>query len=365
MEVNMGRLLGEKGRMVIFALILIIGQVLTGCALLPDEEIRPSPVVHTMAKTEYELEIATKRDLVNFKNINCTYEQLKDEALSFGIGDLGVSKVYVETGDEVKKGDLLAELHMGDIDDQIYRLRHQIKVNEITLDYTKELMRLEIEKQLLLFENGSLNQELYHKEVANIRDSYTATINNIEETLYLDNLALDANKAKRDQGRIYAGMDGIVTYVKPALLWRDSIKDEVVIRVIDNKQFAFKADTEYSSYFQEGDIVDITLRLGGKVYEAKVTHDRENPNIIYFELLEPVFELGVGARGTVTLILEEKNDVLSVSKGAIRSTEEFQYVYYLNEDGIRSMKKVTVGMETSEFVEITSGLETGDIIIKR
>ena len=364
MEVNMGRILREKGRIGIFSLILIIGQVLTGCALLPEEETRPSPVVHTMEKVEYEMEIATKRDLVNSKNINCTYEQLKDEALSFGIGNL-LAKVYVQTGDEVKKGDLLAELLMGDIDNQIERLEHQIKLNEVKLSHTKELMKLEIEKQTLLFKSGGLNQEQYDNEVSRIRDNYSATIQNLEETLYLDNLDLDANITRRNLGRIYAGLDGIVTYVKPTLGYRETEKDEVVIKVIDNKQFAFKAETEYSSYFQEGDIVDVKMRLGGNVYKAKVTHDKENPNIIYFELLEPVFELGVGARGTVTLILEEKKDVLSVSRGAIRNTEEFQYVYYLNEDGIRSMKKVTVGMETSDFVEITSGLETGEIIIKR
>src|SRR5690606_26397535 len=119
-----------------------------------------------------------------------------------------------------------------------------------------------------------------------------------------------------------------------------------------------RVETEYARYFIDGEVVDIEMRLnGGDIYKAIVSNDIDNPEVVYFELQEPNFNLNVGDRGTINLILEQKEDVLTVSSRALRKANDFYYVYYVNEDGIRSMKEVTIGMMGNNSVEITSGLE--------
>lgn len=350
----------------LLSLALITGQALTACSLLPVEESRPSPVVQSMERVDYALEMVTRQDIVNFKNIYCTYEQLEDESLSFGIGDKTVEKVYIDVGSQVKAGDLLAELSLGSIDDQIYELSYKIELNQMKLTQTKRLMDLDIEKQSRLFQKGYLTQDEYDLQITMIKESNAKTIQDYEDTLYIDGLLLDSYLDIREQGRIYAGIDGVVTYMKEYLEGSKVQEDEVVIEIIDNSKCAFQTETDYASYFKDGDIVEIQMRFtGGNIYETIVSHDKDNPNLVYFELPEPDFELSVGDRGSITLILEEKENVLTVSRNSIRNAEDFKYVYYVNEDGIRSMKQITIGMMTTNYVEVTSGLEHGDIIISR
>ncbi|NLK75286.1 MAG: hypothetical protein GX288_08375 [Clostridiales bacterium] len=369
----------KKGFICLLNTILIVVLILSGCSLLPEEESRPSPVIKQMEPIEYEFEMVTRQILVNSRNIYCTYEQLKDESLSFNIANKTVKKVYVETGSQVKKGDLLAEVDLGNIDEKIEDLEYEIELSQIKINQMKRLMDLETNKLTLLFQDEHIEQEEYDTQVRGIKDNYSKAIQNYEDKIFIDRLLLASYIEERDQGRIYAGIDGVVTYVRQnlegSLIRENDVnsdelknyefkKNEAVIKVIDNSKCAFQVETEYAPYLKDGQVVEIKMRgSGGKTYEAIVSHDKDNPNLVYFELPEPDFELEVGDRGSINLILEEKENVLAVSRKAVRNAKDFKYVYYLNEDGIKSMKKVTVGMITTSYVEITSGLEYGDIII--
>lgn len=347
-------------------LVLCSCQLLSGCSLLPVEEARPTLVVQETKKVDYDVETVKREDLVNSKLIYCTYVQLKDERLSFHLEGKKVKKVYVETGNTVKKGDLIAELDLGNTVDDIKNLEYQIQSNEIQLNYTRNLKNLELEKEKELHRQGIITKEAYKESVENIEKKYKSSLNQYEDALYIDRLRMSTYNELRETSKIYAGIDGMVSFVKDNLEGSYAILDETVVRIIDNSHFAFSVETEYAPYFMDGDIVQIEYGLSGEeVYEAVVSHDAQNEEIVYFELLEPNFNLNVGVKGTINLILEQKDDVLTISNRALRKAEEFNYVYYINEDGIRSMKEVTVGMEGNNSVEITSGLEFGDVVITR
>lgn len=359
------KIVSKKGRNVL-CIALCFGPLLTGCSLLPVEESRPSLIVKSMERVDYAVEAVKREDLVDFKYIYCTYSQLKDESLSFRASDKKVEHVYVEVGSSVKAGDLLAELSLGDIDNEISNLTYIINLNTMKLNHMKKLKELSIEKESNLLNNGFLTREAYNNNVANINSSYHSEIQNLEDTLYIDGLKLEEQLEAREKGRIYAGMDGIVSFMKKDFLGSIPKDREDVIRIIDNSECAFVVETDFASHFVDGDIVSVEMRLdGGTIYETVVSHDETNPNIVYFKLLEPNFNLEVGDRGTITLILEEKKNVLTISKRALRKADEFYYVYYVNEDGIRSMKEVTIGMSTMDSYEITSGLEYGELVIRR
>lgn len=355
-----------KTKKQLLCLALCSCQLLSGCNLLPVEEARPTLVVQATKNVDYDVETVKREDLVSAKLIYCTYVQLKDENLSFHLEGKKVEKVYVETGSTVKKGDLIAELDLGNAVEDIKNLEYTIQTNEIQIKYTKNLKNLELEKEKELYKDGIITKEAYKKNVENIEKKYKSSINQYEDTLYIDKLRLDTYNELRETSKIYAGIDGIVSFVKDNLEGSYAILEEKVVRIIDNSHCAFRVETEYAPYFIDGDIVQIGMGLSGEnVYEAVVSHDDENEEIVYFELLEPNFNLRVGDKGTINLILEQKDDVLTISNRALRKAEEFNYVYYINEDGIRSMKEVAVGMKGNDSVEITSGLEFGDVVITR
>lgn len=339
-------------------------QFIAGCSLLPVEETRPTLVVKTMDKVEYTVESVKREDLISSKFIYCTYVQLTDESLSFRLDDYLVEKVHVEVGSTVKKGDLLAELKLENTEDEIKNLEYIIEKNKINLNHTKKMMSLELLQEEKLYNNKLQSKESYDENVRNIQKKYNDTIVNYEDSIYIDELKMDKYVKLRNDSKLYAGMDGIVAFVKENMEGSYAKAGQEVIRIIDNSQGTFRAETEYAPYFVDGEIVEIEMRLnGGDIHEAVVSKDLENPELVYFELKEPNFDLSVGDRGTINLILESKDDVLTISNRALRKANDFYYVYYVNEDGIRSMKEVTIGMTGNNSVEITSGLNFGDIVI--
>lgn len=71
----------------------------------------------------------------------------------------------------------------------------------------------------------------------------------------------------------------------------------------------------------------------------------------------------LGMNGDVKIILEEKNDVLTVPLIAIREEDGVSYVDIKTSENSFEPRKVEVGLETDENVEILSGLNEDDEIL--
>jgi len=172
---------------------------------------------------------------------------------------------------------------------------------------------------------------------------------------------------EKEDSIIYAGMDGTVSYVKSQLEGSISVKDETAIKVIDSSECAFRLeDPEGSNYYLEGDKVTIVNSIDSKkIYETTVLPKGEEEGIIYFQLDSPDFELSVGSRGTTTVVLEERKDVLALPSIAVHKTDEYYYVYYIDDNGIRSIKEIEIGLIGDDLIEITDGLALDDVVVKQ
>ena len=350
----------------ILLVALCSSQMLSGCSLLPEEKTRPTLVVQNSEKIDYQVETVKREDIIKSKFIYCTYVQLSDESLSFGLDGRAITSVHTYLGQTVKKGELLAELDLGTDAEKMKLLEYDIEKLKIELSAAKNMKQLEKERENEFLKAKIKEKQDYDKVISEIEKKYRDEINYLEDTLYIKELEMERFLELEKSSKIYAGMDGIVSFVKDNLIASTSKKDELVVRIIDNSHCAFRVETEYAPYFVEGEIIPIEMRLdGGAIHEARVSHDPDNKDVVYFELLEPNFSLSVGDRGTINLILEEKKDAVTVSNKAVRKAENFNYVYYINEDGIRSMKEVTIGISGNNTIEITSGLSVGDIVITR
>ena len=74
--------------------------------------------------------------------------------------------------------------------------------------------------------------------------------------------------------------------------------------------------------------------------------------------------LRIGMNGDINIVLEEKNEVLSIPNIAVTQRDGQNYVNILNSDGEASETTVETGLETDDYVEITSGLsETDQVVI--
>lgn len=352
----------HRGKLAFICTVLATSQLLSGCGLLPEkEEPKIAPVLHTYEQETYNLVYVNRGDIVARQTIFCNYTQLNDETLSFPVTGVKVETVYVKPGDYVKKGDLLAQLELGNIDEQIEDLENTIKKTELQKKQSIALMEADITKQHIISKETFLSSKESEQAIRTIRDRYNNTIRSYDDSLYINKKKLDNLKEKRETHRLYAGMDGSISFIKKNLEDSTSKKDEPVITIIDSTATAFRAESPYASLINEDDKLIIKVR--DKSYPTIAKPSKEEENVIYFYLIDPDLSLKIGDNGTTEIILGEKDNVLYLPRSAVRKMEDSYFVYYIDETGVQNLKKIEIGLEGDNKSEIISGLEYGDPVV--
>ena len=72
-----------------------------------------------------------------------------------------------------------------------------------------------------------------------------------------------------------------------------------------------------------------------------------------------------GDRGTLSLELARQPDCLYINAKAVKTMGNEHFVYYQDENGLRSMKTVVTGFEADGYIQILEGLEQGEAVILR
>ncbi len=351
----------KPGRKLIVLMCVVISLSLNACNLIPaEEEQQQIQIKKEDHSDDYLMTIAENRDVVLSKTLSCTYLQLNKEDLSFSLDGEDIAYVYVKAGDRVKAGDLLAKLDTSEYEAMLNELENQIEKYNLLVSQQDELIEF-YQKRI---DSGSTS--LYQKA------EYTDMLisGREERSRYADeaeyaNIKRDTCLEKIEAGKLYAGIDGTVSYVRSSMTENKSRAGSTVVTVLDTSVCAFQStDPEAAEYLKVGDEVEIVVSSDVK-YAATVSDIDKESGKIMFELDEPDYSLAVGTRANIEIIYEQKLDVLSVPVSNVYSTEDFHYVYCLNDEGIRELVKVEVGLFGNKFVEITGGLEPGAPVIIR
>lgn len=352
--------------------ILIIGCMLTGCATATEEEENLILIEKEQEALSYEMAVVSVEDVVKTQKIRCSYQQVNDESLSFPVSGKRIAEVYVEEGDMVVKGQLLAELDIGNANDQIRTLEYNIAKNELTLNNltTNENNDISAVWLKFLYQSGQSEAErkAVEENVARIQKNYRYSREDCEDALALDRAQLAILQQDLKNSRIYAGMDGTVSEVKERMVGTTSVMGEEVIKIIDSSECLFEVkDVTWASHFKEGMEVDLSIISGTGAGNYKVKpYDIENwGEILLFTLAEDTSDvnIGVGASGTIQFTVEERKQVLSVPLRAVHQAGGKSYVYVLGAGNMREVKWIETGLFGDETVEIISGLAEGEKVI--
>ncbi len=79
--------------------------------------------------------------------------------------------------------------------------------------------------------------------------------------------------------------------------------------------------------------------------------------------IESAVDMTLGELATVSIILQEKDNVLWLPPAAIRTYQGRNFVVVQNPDGTQQRVDVLLGITTDERVEIVAGLEAGQVVI--
>ncbi len=326
--------------------------MLCSCGLLPtEEEFQTAPMVKEYEGNEYNKYTVVRGDMVEKENIDVEYEGTEVQEF-WGEGSANrIKEICVKKGDKVEAGDILFRYYMPEQEKIVKDSERQIAKLELEMKQAKELMALELEK--LEKTGGSKAQK------DNIKTQYGAQITNCETSLELVRLDLKQAKEDIELEDMTADIDGTVTYVDKSLEDGYAGYSDIIVTVQGAKRNRFYAETEYANRFKDGQ--EVTILVSSQEYRTKVKRSSQK-DVLYFK---PITTLSIadGTRGTATLILRQKKDVLYLPAALVYELNGKHMVYMENENKIKVAREVTIGERMGNIVEVTGGIEENEQIV--
>lgn len=352
------------------AICLFLALLLSGCAILPQEEIRRNaPLLVETEAEEFELSYVTRGDLKVTSRVSCTYVPIQKINLTFGVSGEYIDEIYIQVGDIVKKGQVLGQLRMDGVEDSIRALNFNIDSVKLSIEHLNEDRALAIERQKILL---AADNEKMQEAIEKINESYDLTEKNYRDTIFLYEMELQSVYELKRKRQLISPIDGTVTYARKYTESSVSDENERAVTVVDTTMSLFSASSDKWDLFNVGDKYIITCKK--TEYEATVIDPFEygiDPGKrevgkranVYLTLSVPALELEDNDKGTLELVLDSRTDVLIVHEDAISSANGEAIAYVLGEDGMKTYKKVKVGLKAGKYYEVIEGLNEGEEVI--
>lgn len=358
----------KKSNYLLFVLLLSVMIALTsGCSLFPTEaEEEEIPVIEPPQISKKPEMVVTRGDIeVTTKGTGQVYSRTEQYLYFVGTDDeknnnnqaetFRIRKVYVQPGDRVTQGQVLAELDLKDLDLEIEESAQMLKIEEYNLI---QLMREEP--------------------------------NTIEEQISIEQAKADFLKKKNaheklvrklQNSQIIAPFDGVVNQLYYSEGSEVKAYDPVILLVDDQDLIVglriSEADQQYLTVGQE---VSVTINrvngtLTGKiermptgekqnnnVWPPVPTDERKNLVLVSVENLPDEVQRGMPANGTI--VLQKKENVVKIPLSYLHTYGDRNYVIVSDEQGRREVD-VELGLRSAREVEIVAGIEAGVTIIGR
>ncbi len=278
-----------------------------------------------------------------------------------------VDQMNVDFGDKVKSGQLLATLEVPELHDQLH---NAIAVRQkAEADYTNA--------NLVYTRLVSVNKD--HPDLVAQQDLDTAQAKDLAAAGAVAAAKADVEKFQTlvAYTQITAPFDGVVTkrYADPGALIQAGTSSDTqsmpLVRVSDNYRLRLDipVQVEYVQDIHVGDPVDVRVEsLGGRTFGGQITRftdkvEEDTRNMITeIEVANPDLELVPGMYATVILKVERRHNALAVPIEAVGGDKDAT-VYAVNRNQEIEIRPVTLGLETPEKYEVTSGLAEGDLVM--
>jgi len=328
-----------------FCLFIAISLLTSGCSLLPKEDEGLAPPLVVPKQDQLQLYTVKRGNIVQRTKGTAVFEPARIANYQFELAGGVIQELHVKSGDQVLKGDLLAELRIDGM---------EILMKQRELEVVKKQRALQAAMR-----------------AGNDGDPVVPQLE-----LEIAQLQLDDTKGKLENARLRSTMDGTVVFVEQ-LKPGDRVESyQIVASVAD--------PSDYLLYYQVTDpdqIADVEVGMQAAVtYEGKsfkgsvVQTPKTAPYVedkrladqyqkrLYINTDEPVAEAKFGAFAEIEIVTQQRENVLVIPKGALRTYLGRNYVLVMDGDS-RQEADVQTGLITDTEVEIVSGLEEGQQVI--
>ncbi len=250
-----------------------------------------------------------------------------------------IAKINVEIGDNVKKGQVLAEIDKA----QLLQAQLQLQNKEVELGRMKAL-----------YEAGGLSKSDYDAIELAYNVAKTQVDNLLENTVLLSPVDGVVTARNYDAGDMYAMASPIYT----------------VEQIVPVKLLVGISESDYTKV-KKGDSVEIvTDAIPGKVFYGSI--DKIYPTVdpatrtftVEVVVKNPYKTLRPGMFARVTVNFGSNNNVVIPDVAVVKQQGSGErFVYVLNEDDTVSYRKIQLGRRMGAEYEVLEGIEDGARVV--
>lgn len=340
---------------IVCAAAVLVLILLVGLLLLPEEEAPVSlAVLGENGANTYQTYSVSRGDLEQSVTISCKFQSLAQEHLRFEQEGQPVEGIYVEVGDSVEPGQLLAALKDDALTEELETARAQAQQTKLEMELAQSNL------------NIAYTYGIDYEQTAEYREQALR----LEEDSALAEQRVQELEEQRKKECLYAGIQGTVTDVRPG---DTSVSSSDTVVVSDLSDACFSAVTEYYELLKPGMEVELSTDVGqiaAVITDASdLGFDPAEENLekgkrrVYFVPKLASTMLTEASQARLSLVLDSRKDVLLVPRQAVFFAGEQAYIYVEQENGVREAHPIEVGLLFNGQYEVLSGLDEGDVYL--
>ncbi len=261
-----------------------------------------------------------------------------------------LKKIYVDEGDTVRAGELLADIDAPDVVQEYNKAKADANLKEETLKRYRELLAGKV-----------ISQQEFDTLEADAREAAAR---------------LENASANMEYTRIKAPFPGSIArrYVYPGDLISEATRggnqSPIFLMVNESRlRISVNVPQNETAKIHLGDPVDIGVdSLPGKVFLGAISRidaildETTKTQRVLIDVENPDLKLRAGMFASVVLHVEHVKDALTIPRAALQGSDGQPFVYVVA-GGHARVRPVKLGIEEQEFAQVLSGVAPGDQIV--
>jgi HlyD family secretion protein len=287
-----------------------------------------------------------------------------------------VDRLFVEAGDNVEVGDMIAQLKVVPNITSLNSAKNQVRQSKINLENEKKIFS----RQKELYEKGVISINDFDL-ARNSYDNALQTVKAAEENLEIISTGTTQDAGNAATTEIKARISGMVldvaVEVGNQVIEANNFNEGTTIATIaktDDMIFQGKVDESEVGKIKEGLPLEITVgAIEDKTFNATLDYispkGTEENGAVQFDIEGSLKEtkgifIRAGLSANASIILERSTDVLAISESLVQFEKETKEPFVEVEVGDQQFekKKVELGLSDGINVEVISGVKESDKI---
>jgi macrolide-specific efflux system membrane fusion protein len=343
------------------AIAVFLSLPLAGCGLLPDEpEEETLPAITPPKLSEKPVYTVGTQTLETRIRGTGQVRSLVTEEYFFVDSGKRVKGVYVQPGDYVEEGELLAELDVSDLERDLRTRKLNFRKDELQMI---EALRRADEMSPEELEQAKIDFELKREDLVRLEEQIERSKIRAKFSGHIVKVNIKEGDTVQEYNTVITQAD-LTKLVASAEIKKDDAQKIAV---------GMEADVSINA---AGDFKGEVLRLpnfdtnqNGNNWDYWGNPNQNNQDSIDKYLLVELspFPEGVtlGTPLSIAIVTNRKENATVIPAAALRNYSGRNYVVVEDENGTRREVDVEIGQQTATVVEIINGLEPGQKVVGR